>query len=186
MVGKRDGKYYLSPHLLGRYLLRKREAIDAFFGRKKPETKEMKLGKDWHEKLGFTNEELFEKEFELDGRKIVLRGVPDYIDEDTVAELKTVGGKYVSERYLESAEVQLLAYLFLTDRPNGQVVVVNRETGDTIEKFRVFRNDEKLFSVIRRFIRDVERRENSSKALERFLSARPSPSRRGRTSSRSA
>jgi len=169
MAGWKDGKLHIGPHLLGRFVIAPREAIDTFFGRKRPKTKEMKLGEDWHAKLGYTNDQLFEKEFEVDGKTVVLRGVPDYIDENSVEELKTVGTKYVSERYLTGAEVQMLAYLFLTDRPNGKVRVVDRRTGDTIEEFTVFRDDERLFDIIRRFIREVEKREKSARALERFL-----------------
>ncbi len=171
MAGRKDGKIYIGPHLLGRFVVNKREAVDAFFGRKRQRTREMKLGVDWHEKLGYTNEELFEKEFELDGEVIVMRGVPDYIDGDTVEELKTVGGKYVGERYLEGARVQMLAYLFLTDRPNGRVVVVDRNTGEIVEEFRVFRDDGELMDVVRRFIREIKKREVGVRVLERFLSS---------------
>ena len=171
MAGRKDGKVYVGPHLLGRFVVNRREAVDAFFGRRKPRTREMKLGIDWHEKLGYTNEEVFEKEFELEGERVVLRGVPDYIDDDTVEELKTVGGKYVGERYLEGARIQMLAYLFLTERPNGRVVVVDRNTGEIVEEFRVFRNDEELMDVVRDFLREIKKRERGAGVLVRYLSS---------------
>lgn len=172
MAGRKDGKIYIGPHLLGRFVINRREAVDVFFGKRKQRTKEMRLGIDWHEKLGYTNEEMFEKEFELEGERIVLRGVPDYIDDDTVEELKTVGGKYVGDRYLEGARVQMLAYLFLTGRPNGRVVVVDRNTGEVVEEFRVFRDDEELMGIIRSFIREVKKREEGAGVLMRYLSSR--------------
>ncbi len=161
----------IGPHLIGRFLLNRREVIDHLFGRRKPRTREMKLGEDWHKKLGFDNEELFEKEVEIDGYRVLVRGIPDYIDENTVIELKTVGGKYVSEDYLRSAELQLKAYLWLTDRPNGKVVVVNRNSGEEVESFRVFRDDESVMRVLGEIVKEVKRRKKSSGELTKFLRA---------------
>lgn len=166
-----DGWIRIGPHLIGRFLLNRREVIDQLFGKKKPRTKEMKLGEDWHKKLGFDNGELFEREVEIDGYRVIVRGVPDYIDENTVVELKTVGGKYVSEDYLRSAELQLKAYLWLTDRPNGKVVVVNRKNGEVVEEFRVFRDDGSVMQVLREIVGEVKKREMSSRALTKYFRA---------------
>ena len=168
-----DGWIKIGPHMIGRFLLNRREVVDYLFGKKKPRTKEMKLGNDWHKKLGFDNEELFERTVEVDGWKVIVRGIPDYIDENTVVELKTIGGRRVSEAYLRSAELQLKAYLWLTDRPNGKVVVVNRDTGDTVEEFRVFRDDESVLGAIREIVREVERRKKSSGLLTKYFQASP-------------
>lgn len=159
----------VGPHLIGRFLLDRREVVDYLFGKRKPRTKEMKLGEDWHKKLGFDNEESFEKEVVIDGCRVIVRGIPDYIDDNSVAELKTVGGKYVTEDYLRSAELQLKAYLWLTDRPNGKVIVVNRNTGEVVEEFRVFRDDESVMRVLGEIVREVRRRKRSAKHLTKYL-----------------
>jgi len=174
MAGWKDGKIVIGPHILGRFVINPREAVDAFYGKKKPRTKEMALGEDIHVKLGYTNEQLFEREMEVLGETVVIRGIPDYIDEDRIEELKTVGGKYVSDRYLDGAEVQMLAYLWLTDRPNGEVVVVRRDTLEEVNRFHVFRDDERLFRIVEGFVREIKNREKAANLLERFLKA-PAP-----------
>lgn len=171
MAGWKDGKIVIGPHILGRFVIDPREAVDTFYGKKKPRTREMALGEDIHRKLGYTNEQLFEKEAEVGGVKVVVRGVPDYIDGERIEELKTVGGKYVSNRYLDAAEVQMLAYLWLTDRPNGEVVVVRRDTLEEVERFHVFRDDERLFKIMGDFVKEIKNREKASNLLVSFLKA---------------
>lgn len=157
--------YVLTPSMLGQFVRNKRWGIEAYYrklyGIEKPKTKQMDEGEKLHEKYGFTNEKKFVKKFQIMPNVYVeLRGIPDKIDENGRPwEAKTTDGTFVPESKIEGAKTQLLCYLFLMDKDYGFLEFISRTTGKPLEAMRtvVFRDDKKLFSIIKNFIYELRK-----------------------------
>jgi len=145
--------------MLGQFARQPNWGIEAYYrklyGKKVPQTAEMEEGNRLHEEHGYTNEKKFVKKFQVEpGVWIELRGKPDKIDnEGRPWEAKTISGFYIPDKKYEAAKVQLLCYLFLMDQPFGFLDFISRETGKSVRKSIVYRDDEYLFRLIRRFVK---------------------------------
>lgn len=155
--------YVLTPSMLGQFIRKPswgiRAYYDKLYGRQRPKTAEMEEGEKLHEKHGYTNEQKFVKKFQIDpGVWVELRGKPDKIDEKGRPwEAKTLDGFFVPDHKFEAAKIQLLCYLFLMEQPYGFLDFISRETGKSVRKSIVYRDDGYLFDVIRKFIKTLRR-----------------------------
>ena len=159
-----DEFFVITPSMLNAFVRNERWGIQAYYRKlyhkEAPRTHEMQEGERLHEMLGYTNKEKFVKKFRLPGTNwvIELRGVPDKIEADgRPVEAKTVAGFWADNKKLEGARVQLLCYLFLMDKDFGYVDLISRETGETIRRFTVYRDDHELFRTIKKFVSRLKR-----------------------------
>lgn len=119
--------------------------------------------------MGFDNQEKFSYTFELDGDYVELVGKVDWIDKERriIKELKTLFNYdgYIPSKKIEAARVQLQAYLLAYQYPMGQVIFVDasRWDGDesqlppVVKRIFVYRDDEAVFEVIRKFINEIKK-----------------------------
>ncbi len=146
----------------------RRDAVAAFFGHRKPENEYMRRGSQLHKLLGFDNQEKFSCTFELDGDYVELVGKVDWIDKERriIKELKTLFSYdgYIPGKKIEAARIQLQSYLLAYRYPMGQLVFVDASKWDgdksqlppIVKKIFVYRDDEAVLEVIRKFIKEIK------------------------------
>jgi len=164
-LGWHCGRLYLSATVVAEAVFDVRRAVRRLRGWKPRETREMREGRWWHEKLGYTNRRMYTGEMDVDGVTVVLYGVPDRVD-GMVEELKTVRGRHVPGKKLLAGRVQLAVYLFLTGAEVGKLVFVDRETGEEVYSEFVFRDDE----LVKEYIRKIIKEERTQRSLATVVS----------------
>lgn len=159
---------HISPHMLNAFVISPKYGIEAYYRSKykkhKEPTKEMSRGIELHEKLGYNNQESFEKTFKIDveGEEYLvhMKGIPDKLE--PLTELKTTESFFIPDKKIEAAKAQMLCYLFLTDKLEGLVKFVNSLTEKEIKVVHVYRNDLRLKELIRKFIRHLKKQKQLS------------------------
>ena len=96
------------------------------------------------EEHGFETEKDFEKEFEIDGEKYVLKGRVDAISENYVVEIKTSKTDRSIPREHHIAQLQI--YLNILDREHGVLIYI---TPDRIAEFEIERSEIDIEKLVR-------------------------------------
>ena len=105
--------------------------------------------------LNIKSEIPIEKEFEIDGKRMKLKGRIDMIDDDYVYEIKTVNNlKDIPGHY----KLQLQIYLNLLDKEKGKLVIINLRDF-SINEFEIEREKIDIEGLIYQTIRNERKPE---------------------------
>jgi len=144
--------------------------IDTLYDFKKNRYNSLK-GSIIHYKLGFNNDELFQRYLDLssygyDNTYLLIRGVPDRIVLPYVDELKTTV-RNNDGIIIDVAVDQLQLYMFITGLDKGRLYIYYKDTKE-LELFDTYRfNRERFDDIIRTFMELYSKRKRISNSNSR-------------------
>ena len=161
--------FRLSPSILNSFVQGyEKDALASFYGRKFKGNEYTQKGSILHELLGFNNKEKFSYTFNIDNDYVELVGIVDWIDKKRklIKELKTLNNYsgWIPHNKILGGKIQLQAYLMAYDYPFGELVFVDASDWEEgkplppiVKTIPVFRNDEKVIDIIKKFIDVIQK-----------------------------